>query len=60
MIQQWILQYNGFKGGSEIAKKKEAVLKEYDDETKRIESLCKKNFEEAVNFVIDDILGVKL
>ncbi|MEM3832168.1 MAG: V-type ATPase subunit subunit G family protein [Thermoprotei archaeon] len=43
---------------AEIAEKKSAILKKYEKEAQEIEDSCKKNFEEAVKFVLNNILGV--
>lgn len=43
---------------SEITEKRNNILKNYDNEAKEIENICKKNFEHAVKFVIDSVLGV--
>ncbi|MGQ9780727.1 MAG: hypothetical protein ACUVQ8_00515 [Nitrososphaeria archaeon] len=45
------------EGETDIANKKEAILKESDGEAERIEYLCKKNLKEAIEFVIDSVLG---
>jgi len=43
---------------AEITEKKNAILRKYDEEAQKIEDACKKNFEEAVRFVLNSILGV--
>jgi vacuolar-type H+-ATPase subunit H len=42
----------------EIIEKRNNILKNYDNEAEEIENICKKNFEYAVKFVIDSVLGV--
>jgi vacuolar-type H+-ATPase subunit H len=42
---------------SEIAIKKEAVVKEYSEKVEEIETACKRNFGEAVDFILNHILG---
>lgn len=43
---------------SEIIEKKNAILKQYDEEAQRLENICKKNFKDAVEFVVNSVLGV--
>ncbi len=43
---------------SEIMEKRNNILKNYENEAREIEYICRKNFEEAVKFVINSILEV--
>ncbi|MGD0330129.1 MAG: V-type ATPase subunit subunit G family protein [Nitrososphaeria archaeon] len=42
---------------SEIAIKKEAVVKAYSEKVEEIETSCERNFGEAVDFILNYILG---
>ena len=42
---------------SEIAIKKETVIKEYSKKVEEIETACKRNFGEAADFILNHILG---
>jgi len=41
----------------EIVIKKETVVKEYSEKLEEIETACKRNFGEAVDFILNYILG---
>jgi vacuolar-type H+-ATPase subunit H len=42
---------------SEIAIKKETVVKDYSEKLEEIETACKRNFDEAVDFILNYILS---
>ena len=43
----------------DMSTKKELVFREFEEEANRVENLCNKNFERAIDFVMDKVLGAR-